>query len=684
MTIPEEVDPPVPVDPDPPPTDPGADDDGNGTREGTDGYITCTSGTLSYVSTNVGAKTTYYHVENSSFGGNTADPRHTIRKRHKWYRDGVVQTPTKNNGTTTATSGTFDTDSNGQTDYLCVCDDNTYSWRARVRDETDSGKDVNGTLYYWKTASIAATASTPVLPTVGAGTLEPTQAYIQCYFYPNTLHSTATAQLQWRISGGSWANLGSSAGTSGYSQTSIGRQLTGLSPETSYEVRLVITRNSVQNTTLTSATRTFSTPAGTPVVTTSAATLVSSGAPFPSENDGTARLNGNFDRNSQTDLQWRFGYDTSPKAGGAYSNNTAWTNSTSEPQTVLSNISSLTESDTYYFRLEVRYNSGTQFVYGSELSFTVPANPGDGADEEDFMLPIFIDAQVGVDQDIYFTLRQKSATNNDQLYDSTAPTAAQTKVYQNGASGANAVNAPSKVTTKLYKWTLDATEATTDIIDAVISSGGASFRDLHIQIRTKQKLSQVELDASNMSGDKSAFKATGNAAGHGIEAIGGATGEDISGILGSHVMASGDVTSGSGTGPIQLTNGYKATTDIYNGDTIMFFDSAGAVQSRTISAFTSGGAVTLATALISAVSGTYIIVPGARALDEVQAEITDVPTDASTIKEKIQFLVQRFQFRIVQSATSQTWYDSTGENVFGQRSVTDDGAEQDLAKLENP
>ena len=71
-------------------------------------------------------------------------------------------------------------------------------------------------------------------------------------------------------------------------------------------------------------------------------------------------------------------------------------------------------------------------------------------------------------------------------------------------------------------------------------------------------------------------------------------------------------------------------------------------------------------------------------MDGSQAEITSVPTDASTMAEKIQFLVQRFQQRIIQTATAQTWYESDGSTVFGVRSAADDGSTQDLGQLTNP
>jgi hypothetical protein len=351
-------------------------------------------------------------------------------------------------------------------------------------------------------------------------------------------------------------------------------------------------------------------------------------------------------------------------------------------------------AETFYVWAIYKYG-GTDYddntIFGDVVEFTTQAVPGAGGDEVDFMIPLQFDGQYGVSTTVYFTLRGLAAANNDTFYDSTAPSAANVDIFIDGTewqAGAGSDNAPQKITgSKLYKLQLSIAEMSGTIIDVVISDGGTAFRDVHIQVRTRQYLSQLNLNADQIGGGAvSALYAKGVGAGHGIEAIGGATGHDIEGILGKHVLAHGSVTSGSGTS-VALTDGYDGTSnDLYNGDIIMFYAGTGAGQSRIISDSTNAGAITLATALIASLGATtkYIIIPGPRALDDAQAEITSVPTDSSTIKEKIQFLFQRFAFRIKQTATTQTWYESDNTTEFAQRSASDDGSTQDLGKLADP
>jgi hypothetical protein len=240
--------------------------------------------------------------------------------------------------------------------------------------------------------------------------------------------------------------------------------------------------------------------------------------------------------------------------------------------------------------------------------------------------------------------------------------------------------------TELFSLTVNGSSELTgeDVMIQFIDLGGPVFRDFSIHIRTKIKTSQLDCDASGLS-NESGFKATGVGSGHGIEAVGGATGDDIKGVLGDHILASGSVTSGSGTSAT-LTDGFDATNDYYNGDIIYFYAGTGAGQSREITDFTSGGVATLSSALTSALDATtdYIIIPGARALEGSQAEITSVPTDSSPIKEKIQFNFQRFAHRIKQTATAQTMYEGDNTTELAVRSVSDDGSVQDLGKLTDP
>jgi hypothetical protein len=526
-------------------------------------------------------------------------------------------------------------------------------------------------------------------------------------FIPATKDTGVTLSIQYKkTSDGGWttgATLKSSQ--TGYTSRDCGTTtVTGLDPDTSYDFRYYLNRAGTSNPVTTdyySAKSTTSTLPNDPVITTldpnqigiSEASfrvnIVSNGNDgtiscrwsatnpgTPDDTSGTAVLYSDTIPNWTGDgIAAGFG---GPEGGG--------------PVTGLIDVDE-TQAETFYVWSIYKYGGVAydgETVFGDIVEFQTLADPAAGGDEADFMIPLQFDGQYATARTVYFTLRAPAGSNNDTFYASTAPAAGDVDIFRDGVewqAGSGSDNAPQRVgSTKLYSLQLSATEMTGTIIDVIISDvSGAAFRDLHIQIRTKQVMSQVDLDTSNMSGAQSAFKATGVGAGHGIEAIGGATGHDISGILGKHVLAFGNVTSDAST-TVTLANGFDATDDIYNGDVIFFYAGTGSGQSRAITDFTLGGVATLSSALISSLDGTtkYIIIPGARALEVVAAPLTTVPTANSTVLEKIQFIYQRFAYRIKQTATAQTWYESDGSTEFATRAVSDTGSVQDLAALQNP
>ena len=688
-TAPEDNDPPPPPSggEDPPSDDPGSDG-GGGSGAGIS--VSTGSGTFQSLTINGSSSTAEYKMT-ASYSGNSAG--HNVRRRFRYYQDGVnVSGFGANHGTSTASSWSWNSESNGQTNGEFECDDNQWSWRGRVYDLTDT-EEVNGSIKYFKSYAIPMTADAPTSDVLY---LTDTEAYISADFFPNSKHSTVTAQLEYKKTTDSeWLAIGSSANTNGYSEVTISRGLTGLESETSYDIRLSLSRNSQNETSLTSSTGNFTTLASDPVATTSAATNATAGVAGVSD-DGTATLNGSVDRNDNSDAEWRFAYGTS---SGALDTFTTWTATTSEPESVQSAITGLTESLTYYFELQVRWNSGAETTEGDELSFAVPADPAAEAAQEDHLLIYTFTRKYGVICDdssqrkIRFALPDEASTSSDRFITDASPFASgDVKISKDGGALANTTNLPTQITASLpvYELQLEATEMQADdIVISIVDQDGPAFRDVIILIETEILLGNFDIDAASGSkADTSAFKVSGYGAGHGIEAIAGATGQDINGILGEMILRAG--TSGSAGSPtgseFELDSSANSTNDYYNGSIVMLISGTGAGQSRVITDYNGTSKIaTLDTAWVTGPSyGTtrYMIVTGARPWSiSAAAELSGIPTETSSYGDKLSFVFQRFAFKVDQTATVQTWYQSDSSTTLGTRSVADDGTTQTLGKI---
>jgi hypothetical protein len=114
-----------------------------------------------------------------------------------------------------------------------------------------------------KSGAVTATAS---LPTSSAVT--PTTATISDTFFANTRDSTATVKMQYRLQGsGTWLDApGGTSSYSGYASQSISRNLAGLTAGATYEFRMDMTRDTANDTSLDSATATFTAGSGATLV----------------------------------------------------------------------------------------------------------------------------------------------------------------------------------------------------------------------------------------------------------------------------------------------------------------------------------------------------------------------------------------------------------------------------------
>ena len=351
------------------------------------------------------------------------------------------------------------------------------------------------------------------------------------------------------------------------------------------------------------------------------------------------------------------------------------------------------------------------------------------------MQTIRIDAKYGTQTTITFVLRTKSATDSDTYYDSTAPLASECKIYHDGVaynSGNGTTNAPSLVTGGLWTLVLTASElSNADVVDLVIKSATTLWRDQHIQIRTKWKIGQFDIDASQITnGD--AMKLTGNGSGKSINAnkdlytaaqlqigsnlavggdfavtgnltaaamsltgalavgsnltVGGAmtvtgilSASAINGVLSSMVLRSSTLPdqTGMSSTQVKLDTGASATADYYKTAIIMMVTGTSAGQSRVINAYSTGRVATINRAWSTQpVSGdTFILLPGNDVWNYVQVELADGTALVSgpSVGTAIQALYQRFFFKRTQTAAVQTLYKADAATVLDTCAVDDDG-----------
>ena len=208
-----------------------------------------------------------------------------------------------------------------------------------------------------KLQALIATASTPTYSNVLI-----TTADIACNYVPNVTDSTSSAQLQYKKNSDStWINAGTPNAGGGYATLSATASLTGLSGNTVYNVRLVITRTTTTNTSVVSATASFTTQPDTPTLTAETATNITSSG---------AQLNGTVNpQGFTTDVYIDWG-----SSSGVYPNAVFIAQySDSTLHNVSTTISGLTPSTTYYYR--TRGMVGATEYDSTEKSFTTAAPP---------------------------------------------------------------------------------------------------------------------------------------------------------------------------------------------------------------------------------------------------------------------------------------------------------------------
>ncbi len=564
--------------------------------------------------------------------------------------------------------------------------DRTHRFRARVYDY-QTGNFANGTTKSKKSSAMLATTSTPT-----SGSITSTSATISCYYYPNCYESTASAQLQYKKTVDStWINAGtpgtSGGGSAAYSQLLESEPISGLQPSTQYNVRLVITRDTqnADGQSLTSAIHSFTTLAGEPLVTTNAATSVTS---------TSAVLNGTLDINEGTGVNVHFVWDT---ANPPVANVTA-DQPMSADGTFQQHISPpLNPSTPYYFKAVVTFSTPTGSPNeGSVLSFTTPADPAAEALLEDHVfIREFNERKYKTATKVVFVVAAPASgggASSDRFFNSASPfVAGDVKVAQESTPGAgfgsfaNVGTLPARIgTTPLFELSLTAGEmdgATVAVM--IVDQDGPAYRDTLLLLRTVKELGNVDVDATQYT-NKTAVLATGVGTGHGISAVGGATGRDIDGVLAQHVMTTGTAQTHGVAAEIKLASTANANDNWYAGGLCLLVSGTGAGQARLIISYTGSTKVAVMdSSWVTNPDNTseYVILHGARTWQFYRPELTAMPADGANMEQKMQFMFQRFAFKITQTAVLQTLFKADLSTTLATRSTSDNGATQLIGKL---
>lgn len=225
--------------------------------------------------------------------------------------------------------------------------DRNYKWRG-LAINIDTGQTGTGSTDNFKTLAATATATTPT-----ASSITPTTATISCSSYDmKIVDSTGTAYLQYKASSsGTWINATSSTAATG----SLSANLTSLTPGTSYDIRVEITRTTENATSYTSSVGNFSTTASFTVTTGSASSI----GPTTATIAGTVNPTG---VSITYRLEWgptvAYGTQTTLLGPSGGSSDIPYS----------ANLTGLTPSTTYYFRATA--TDGLSTVNGSGSSFT--------------------------------------------------------------------------------------------------------------------------------------------------------------------------------------------------------------------------------------------------------------------------------------------------------------------------
>lgn len=685
MSSPYDYDPPEPEYPDPPPpSTPGGDDQAPSGGGGEPGDPTVANVSRTLLSVNQAGHTATYRLV-GSWAGNTSHL--PLYRGFRVFHSSVLYF-NQTWGGGTQTSGTVYSNTPYANDQVLVADDNTWGWQTQIR--TDYYGTYGASILWFRSGAVTMTSATPT-----AEDITPTTATLAVVCTPNTFHSTATLQLQYKkTSDSQWTNGGTTAVAQGYSAVTFKRNISGLLASTQYQVRLIATRNTVNETSFTSATGTFTTAAGIPAVTTDAVSNLGS---------TTATLNGTLDINSGTGVQVYFKWGPLGNEEG----NTTTLESKSADGAFYANLTGLDGSTAYYAKAYASFTTPTGSpVSGTQISFTTDVaaqTPEEYAALEDHMLIFEYDRIRKEATTVYFSVAAPQSANSNKLLD-TDPDALfavnDIKISKDGATGADVdaltntlmgqvTNMPQVFTLPLLAAELDAEDIWIRVTDA---SGGPAFRDTLIHIRTKLQLGQIVVDANEIVDGHAVELTPGEDEGYGLKVNASAIGPGIFGTLSGMSLTSGAFTQVDSGSVMRLAATASGQDDMYNGHILLLTSGSNAGQARVIKDYagtTKEVTLNAAFALVPVVANTkYVVLPGpdvwrtGPAMYRTGGELTALPTLAtSDFGDLVVLLFQRFAHRITQDATTQTWYKANTSTSIFTRSVSDNGSLQDLGML---
>lgn len=245
--------------------------------------------------------------------------------------------------------GTDDNTSFERSSTQSLDTDQLYQWRG-LTINVDTGQTRTGSTENFKTY-----AQNPTCPTPSASSITGSSATIAATGYAlNVTTSTGTAYLQYKAaSSGTWITATYAVASSG----NLSANLTSLSLGTTYDVRVLIERNTENVTSIAGTTYQFTTTS--PTATSAAATSVGG---------TTATLNGSYNAVGAVGgdpLTVRFEYGTTTGLG---TNVTVASATGTGSVSTSTNLTGLALNTTYYFR--IRAFTSTADVAGSTLSFT--------------------------------------------------------------------------------------------------------------------------------------------------------------------------------------------------------------------------------------------------------------------------------------------------------------------------
>jgi hypothetical protein len=213
----------------------------------------------------------------------------------------------------------------------------------------------SGGTTYGGDMSFTTTSSAPTAQTLAATLVTTTSASLNGSINPNGADTTAYFQYGLTTSYGSTTT----SGDFGLSSQSVGYVVSGLTPNTLYHFRIVVTSTGGTGY---GGDLTFTTTGQPPTAQTQTATLVAA---------TSAHLNASINPNgSDTTAYFQYGLTTT------YGNTTTSGDFGTSSQTVGYTVTGLSPNTTYHFRIVASNGAGTS--YGSDLTFITPTSPTAG------------------------------------------------------------------------------------------------------------------------------------------------------------------------------------------------------------------------------------------------------------------------------------------------------------------